>query len=80
MNRSSFSKLIALTAFAAFFSSTAHINSQGAPVAGQKSAQESLTALKAANAELLQKQQKTLQKLDELKQLAEQLRIMAKRS
>ena len=75
MNRSS---LIAVTAFAAFFLSGARLNSQ-APLPGLKSPQELLIALKASNADLLQRQQKTLQKLDELKLQAEQLRIMSKR-
>jgi len=77
MNR--LSQLVAVTALAAFFASEARLNSQeAAPV--RKSPQELLAALKASNAELLQKQQKTLQKLDELKAQAEQLRVMAKRT
>ena len=69
--------LIAVTALAAFFASEARLNSQeSAP----KSPTEQLLALKASNAELLKKQQQTLQKLDDLKQQAEQLRIWAKRS
>ena len=69
--------LIAVTAFAAFFASEARLNSQEIAA---KSPQEQLAALKASNAELLKKQQQTLQKLDALKQQAEQLRIWAKRS
>ncbi|MEI7958647.1 MAG: hypothetical protein WCI40_06030 [Verrucomicrobiota bacterium] len=77
MNR--FSLLLTMTALAAFFVSGARLNSQEtAPV--RKSPQEVLALLKASNAELLQKQQKTLEKLDDLKLQAEQLRILAKRS
>jgi len=80
MNRSTLSTLVAVTACGAFFASEARLNSQGmaAPVA--KSPQELLAVLKASNNELLQKQQKTLEKLDELKKEADQLRIMSKRS
>jgi hypothetical protein len=39
----------------------------------------SLEEMKAANAELLKKQQATLQRLDELQQAAEQLKIFSKR-
>lgn len=77
MNR--FSQFAAVTALAAFFASEARLNSQEITIV-RKSPQEVLAALKASNAELLQKQQKTLQKLDELKLQAEQLRIMSKRS
>jgi len=77
MKRSSLSMLVAVTVFAAFFGSQARLNSQDA---ARKPVQEQLAALKASNAELLQKQQKTLQKLDELKLQADQLRITSKRS
>lgn len=80
MNRSSLSTLIALTACCAFFASEARVSSQGPATPGAKSPQELLAALKASNNELLQKQQKTLEKLDELKKEADQLRIMTKRS
>jgi riboflavin biosynthesis pyrimidine reductase len=40
---------------------------------------KSLEAIRAANAELLKKQETTLQRLDELEQDAEQLRIFSKR-
>ena len=74
MNR--LAPLIAVTAWAAFLASEARLNSQeNAP----KSPTEQLLALKASNGELLKKQQQTLQKLDELKLQAEQLRIWAKR-
>ena len=79
MNRSSLSTLLALTALAAFFASPARLNSQESAAAA-KSPQQLLAALKASNAELLQKQQQTLKKLDEIKQQAEQLRIWSKRS
>jgi len=79
MNRSSLSVLMGMTACAAFFASEARLNSQEIAAPVPKTPQELLTALKASNAELLQKQQKTLQKIDELKQQADQLRIMSKR-
>jgi hypothetical protein len=41
---------------------------------------KSLEEMKAANAELLKKQEATLQRLDELQQDAEQLKIFSKRS
>ncbi len=40
---------------------------------------ELLEQMKAANAELLKKQEATLQQLDELRQAAEQLKIFSKR-
>ena len=75
MNR--LSPLIAVTALAALFASEARLNSQESAA---KSPREQLLALKISNAELLKKQRQTLQKLDELKLQAEQLRIWAKRS
>ena len=75
MNR--LSPLIAVTVVAAFFASGARLNSQENAA---KAPKELLLALKASNAELLKKQQQTLQKLDELKLQAAQLRIWAKRS
>jgi len=75
MNR--LSPLIAVTALAAFFASETRLNSQESALQSPK---EQLLALKASNAELLKKQQQTLQKLEELKLQAAQLRIWAKRS
>jgi hypothetical protein len=79
MNRSTLSLLMAVSMGVAVWSSAARLHSQEAAVA-PKTALERLVALKAANAELLQKQEKTLQRLDDLKQQADQLRIMTKRS
>ena len=79
MNRSSLSTLLTVTALVAFFASPARLNSQES-AALALSPQQLLAALKASNAELLKKQQQTLQKLDEIKQQAEQLRIWSKRS
>jgi len=62
----------------ALLASGARLNSQES--AAGASPRQLLAALKASNAELLQKQEKTLQKLDELKKQAEQLRILTKRS
>ena len=71
--------LLAVTALAALLASEARLNSQENAAAAQ-SPKELLLSLRASNAELLKKQQQTLQKLDELKQQAEQLRIWSKRS
>ena len=79
MNQPSLSLLVVVTAAALFLGAAPRLNSEEVVVV-LKTPQEQLIALKAANAELLQRQQKTLQKLDGLKQLADQLRIMAKRS
>ena len=76
MNRSVLSIGLAITL--AFFASGARLNSQESAVGS--SPRQLLAALKASNTELLQKQEKTLQKLDELKKQAEQLRILSKRS
>ncbi|MCX6968287.1 MAG: hypothetical protein NTZ46_11045 [Verrucomicrobia bacterium] len=77
MNR--FSQLLAVAALATFFASQARLNSQENRAAA-KTPTELLAALRASNAELLLKQQKTLQKLEEMKLQADQLRILAKRS
>lgn len=79
MNQSILSTLITVTAFGTFLFSAPRLNSQEpAPVV--KSPTELLNALKTSNADLIQKQQKTLEKLEVIKKEAEQLRIMAKRS
>jgi len=79
MNRSSFSLLVAVTAFTTLLASELRLNSQEPAVRVPGSPLELLAALKASNAELLQKQQKTLERLDEIKLQADQLRIMSKR-
>ncbi|MDD5351380.1 MAG: hypothetical protein PHQ12_14305 [Chthoniobacteraceae bacterium] len=79
MKRSSLSLLVAVTALGVFFGSMPRLGSQEAAVR-PKTPEQQLAALKAANAELLQRQQKTLQKLDDIKQQADQLRTLTKRS
>lgn len=54
-----------------------HVHSQGA--AGAKSALQQLQAIKAQNAELLNKQGVTLQQLDTLQKASAQLKIFSKR-
>ena len=76
MNRTSLSTLLAMTACAAFFASQARLNSQESAAQAPRQA---LSALRDSNAELLKKQQQTLQKLEALKKEAEQLRIFSKR-
>ena len=71
--------LVAVTALAVLLGSPAQLNSQERAVM-RESPLAMLASLKASNAELLKKQQQTLQKLEELKLQAEQLRILAKRS
>ena len=79
MKRSSLSLLFAVTSVAVFFGSMPKLGSQEAAVRPKTPTQQ-LSELKAANAALLQRQEKTLQKLDEIKQQADQLRILTKRS
>jgi hypothetical protein len=79
MNRSTLSLLVAVTACGLFFGGGPRLNSQEA-AALPKTPGQQLAALKASNAELLLRQQKTLQKLDEIKQQADQLRIMSSRN
>lgn len=76
MNRSVLS-VVAVMASALLLCTGIRLHSQEVVVV-KKSPQEQLLALKAANAVLLEKQQKSLQKLDEIKQQADQLRIMSK--
>jgi len=80
MNRSSFSRLLAVSAALAFLGSPAPLHSQGTAATPAKTPLQQLIELKAANEALLQQQQKTLQKLEEVKLQAEQLRIFTKRS
>ena len=70
--------LTVVTALGFFFLAGAPLNSQEA-AALPKTPEQQLAAMKTANAELLQRQQKTLEKLDEIKQQADQLRIMSRR-
>jgi len=79
MNRSSLSFLVAVTACGVFFGGGLRLNSQEAAKLPKTPGQQ-LVLLKASNADLLQRQQKTLQRLDEIKQLADQLRLMASRT
>jgi len=79
MNRSSLSLLVAVTACGVFIGGGLRLNSQEAATLAKTPGQQ-LVLLKAANADLLQRQQKTLQKLDEIKQQADQLRIMSSRN
>ncbi len=56
---------------------TPHLNSQSKEE--PRISVESLQALKRSNRELIEKQQKTLQKLDELSKTSEQIKILGKR-
>lgn len=80
MNRPSLSMLAAVTVLCALFAGVPRLVSQEAPAARAKTPLQQLAELKAANAALLERQQKTLQKLDELQKQADQLRIFTKRS
>lgn len=79
MNRPVFPLVVAALVGAAWLT-PARLHSQEQPPAAPKTALARLVALKAANAELLQKQEKSLEKLDELQKQADQLRIWTKRS
>jgi len=57
-----------------------HLISQTAVIAVEKTPEQQLAELKAANAELLKKQKESSAKLDLLLKDAEQLRIFSKRS
>ena len=72
--------LLTAVAVAVLMGSQSGLFAQEPASVSQKTALERLAVLKTANAELLKKQQETLQKLDELKLQADQLRIMTKRS
>ena len=80
MNPSSYSLLGTATVALALFVSPVRLHSEGAAAATVQTPQQALVELRAANEALLQKQLKTLQKLDEIKTQAEQLRIFTKRS
>ena len=80
MNRSSFSLMVAASVALVLLGSPAPLHSQGANPTAPKTTFQTLIELKAANEALLQKQQQTLQKLDEIKAQADQLRIFTKRS
>ena len=80
MNPSSYSLLMAASVALALVASPVRLHSQGTDATAVKTPLQTLVELKAANEALLQKQQKTLQKLDEIKLQAEQLRIFTKRS
>ncbi len=66
------------TLVALLFFSSANLNSQAPqPVSGSPLA--ALQAIQAGNKALIEKQQKTLQTLDEMKTTAEQLKVLGKR-
>lgn len=65
-----FAFVVTLLAFAV------NLHSQSAPA---KTALDQMKALKAKNVELIQKQQATLLKLDEIEKQAEQMRFLTKR-
>jgi hypothetical protein len=69
----------AVVAAILFLGSTGRLNSQLPTAPGPKSAQAALTELKLANAELLKKQQSTLERLEAVQKEASQLRIFASR-
>jgi len=62
-----------------FLMSTACLNSQW-PSTPVKSPTESLKAVKAANADLIEQQKKTLDTLDDISASADQIRIKGKRT
>jgi hypothetical protein len=66
-----------LIALAALLALAVNLHSQGIL---PKSPIDQLKALKAKNAELIEKQTATLQKLDEMDKQAEQLRFFSKRT
>ena len=65
-----------LAVLAALFALAVNLHSQ-APL--PKSSAEQLKILKASNAALIEKQQATLLKLDEMEKQAEQIRFLGKR-
>lgn len=67
-----------LLIFAVVLLSISALKSQGN--SGPQSAQEILTQLKASNAELIEKQKKTLETLDQMLQEATTIKIWSKRS
>jgi hypothetical protein len=79
MNRALLSWAAALAVGVAWIAAPRPLRSQE-PAGPPLSAVECLSALKAANAALIAQQEKTMQKLEDLKQKAEQVRIMTKRS
>jgi len=79
MNRSNLSLLMAVTACGVFLGGGLRLNSQEA-AALPKTPVQQLRLLKASNADLLVRQQQTLQRLDEIKLQADQLRIMSSRN
>jgi hypothetical protein len=80
MKRSDVKSLVALSFVLAMLASTSSLNSQGAPAALPVTATEGmLIRLKTANDELLQKQEKTLEQLNEIKKNADQMRIFISR-
>lgn len=68
--------LIAITAAGVLLLGVGNIESQSAR---PQSPEQALTAIKTANAALLEKQKATLQKLDDLNKEADQVRIYTKR-
>lgn len=66
-----------LIAFGALLAFAVNLHSQGVL---PKSPLDKLKDMKAKNAELLDKQSATLQKLDEIDKAAEQLRFLSKRT
>jgi hypothetical protein len=68
--------LVAITAVGVLILSTGRIESQSPR---PQSPEQALSAIKASNAALLEKQKATLQKLDTLSTEADQLRIFSKR-
>lgn len=81
MKRSASSLLTAIAIVAAGLAPATRLYSQEKTALSPKVALQiqQLAALKASNAALLQKQEETLKKLDELKKAADQLRIMSSR-
>ena len=80
MNHSSLSLAMVASVALGLLASPARLHSQGTDPTTPKTPLQLLKELKTANAALLQKQQQTLQKLEEIKSQADQLRIFTKRS
>lgn len=72
-------RLTFATALAALLLSGGQLTSQTQVVAVEKTPEQRLVELKAANAELLEQQKASREKLDLLLKEAEQLRIFSKR-
>ncbi|GEM_PF-3909583 len=80
MNRSLCSWAVALAIGAAWIGSSGLLCSQEVITPAPVTAEERLAALKAANAALIERQEKTLKKLDDLKEQARIIRLAISRA